>query len=116
MVLISVVENGAIQLESSLQLFMSCFKHVAKTCSENHVSVVTAAVSLVCNALPHVHEEKEKVCAKTIEKISTVIREWISDPYVIGGKMFGCYTTSKHKNNSIFHKGAAEMLVSLDFS
>ena len=95
-----------------MQLFESYFKYVAKTFSESHVSVITAAASLVCNALPHVHEKKEEVCAKTITKMSRVIREWICDPYVIGGKMFGCYTISRHRNNSIFYKGAAEMLVS----
>ena len=104
--------NSDILLESSMQLFINCYKYVAKTSSANHVSVITAAASLVCNTLPHIHDKKEEVCAKTIETMSTIIREWISDPSVIGGKMFGCQITSKHRYNSIFHKGAAEILVS----
>ena len=110
--LISVVENSDILLESSMQLFVNCYKNVAKTSSANHVSVITAAASLVCNTLPHVHEKKEEVCAKTIEAMSSIIREWISDPCVVGGKMFGCQITSKHRHNSIFYNGPTEILVS----
>ena len=58
--------------------------------SSHRVQVIVEAASLVCTILQNISVDKEKLVVELVEKMGTLLRDWISNEYVIGGKMFGC--------------------------
>ncbi len=60
---------------------------VVRSTLYHRVTVITAAASLVFTALQHFCGD---VSADPFSKMHGLVRDWIHDPNVIGGKMFGC--------------------------
>ena len=68
--------------------------------------VIRDAASLVCTTFEQC-EEKEKV--KVLEKMSSHVKDWINNPWIIGDKMFGYDDTTYSCPH--FGKGLSEITV-----
>ena len=92
---------------------MLLFKQLTSTLnnsSEFSVVIITDGISLVCAILQFISEEEKKL---VLETMSSLIKDWINNPNVIGEKMFGYDDTTTTSDCPYFSKGTLEMRVSL---
>ncbi len=72
---------------------------VVRSTFHYRVTVITAAASLVFTALQHFCGD---VSADTFSEMRGLVRDWIHDPRVIGGKMLGCEIQKEHTFSKIY--------------
>ena len=100
-------------LGATMWLFERCTSSW-KFSFEHSVNALVGAASLVLTVLQYLKQDRLQMFAEIFPKILSAVQNWIKDPRVIGGSMFGNELSEGYYSSSVFFQGDAEIRVCCD--